>query len=127
MLAISLEPEEYITIGDDIVVKFSKAARGRCFLAVEADRSIPIVRGAVRERNGTPPPACITTHAPRKKPAPRPEPLLRWNGDRERAARAMEQLADLLEERGEKAEAQALRGQLARLVPAPGEGEEAPR
>lgn len=59
MLSISLEPEEYVTIGD-VVVKFTKVARGRCFLAIEADRSIPIVRGKVLERNGTPPPACIT-------------------------------------------------------------------
>jgi preprotein translocase subunit YajC len=59
MLAISLEPDEYITINGDIVVKVSKIAKGRCFLAIEADRSIPIVRSAVLERNGTPPPACI--------------------------------------------------------------------
>lgn len=59
MLAISLEPDEYITINGDIVVKVSKIAKGRCFLAIEADRSIPIVRSAVLERTGTPPPACI--------------------------------------------------------------------
>ena len=60
MLSMSLEPEEYITIGDGIVVKFTRFARGRCFLAVEADKSVPIVRGKVLERNGTPPPECIT-------------------------------------------------------------------
>ena len=60
MLAISLEPGEYITIGEGIVVKVSKIGRGRCFLAVEADRSLPIVRGEVRERRGLPPPDCIT-------------------------------------------------------------------
>ena len=59
MLSISLEPEEYITIGDGVVVKFTKADRGRCYLAIEADRSVPIVRGKVLERNGTPPPACV--------------------------------------------------------------------
>lgn len=59
MLTISLEPEEYFTINGDIVVKFSKVARGRCFLSIEADKSIPIVRGAVLERSGNPPPACI--------------------------------------------------------------------
>ncbi len=58
MLSISLGPEEYVTIGD-VVVKFTKVARGRCFLAIEADRSVPIVRGKVLERNGTPPPDCI--------------------------------------------------------------------
>lgn len=59
MLSVSLEQGEYITIGGDIVVKVSKMARGRCFLAIEADRSLPIVRSAVLERDGTPPPACI--------------------------------------------------------------------
>ena len=47
MLSVSLEQGEYITIGGDIVVKVSKMARGRCFLAIEADRSLPIVRSAV--------------------------------------------------------------------------------
>ena len=58
MLSISLEPEEYVTIGD-IVVKFTRADRGRCFLAIQADKSVPIVRGTVLERNGMPPPKCI--------------------------------------------------------------------
>ena len=59
MLSISLEPEEFITIGDGIVVKVSKIARGRCFLAIEADKSLPIVRSAVLERNDAEPPPCI--------------------------------------------------------------------
>ena len=67
MLAISLEPGEYVTIGDDIVVKVAKMVNGRCFLAIEADKRVPIVRSAVRERNGTPPPACITSLIPEKK------------------------------------------------------------
>ncbi len=58
MLSISLEPEEYVVIGD-VVVKFTRADRGRCFLAIQADKSVPIVRGTVLERDGTPPPPCI--------------------------------------------------------------------
>ena len=64
MLSISLEPNEYVTIGGGIVVKVVKMERGRCFLAIEADKSIPILRGAVLERNGAPPPACLA-----KRPA----------------------------------------------------------
>lgn len=67
MLSISLSPGEYLTINGDIVVKVSKIAKGRCFLAVEAERTIPIVRSAVLERNGIPPPACIKPDLPRKK------------------------------------------------------------
>ena len=77
MLSISLAPDEYFTINGDIVVKFSKVARGRCFLAIEADRSIPIVRGAVLERNGTPPPDCIKNAPPRRRPKYRGGTLFR--------------------------------------------------
>ncbi len=69
MLSISLAPDEYITINGDIVVKVSKIARGRCFLAIEADRDIPILRSSVLERNGTPPPSCIKPNLSHKKPS----------------------------------------------------------
>lgn len=117
MLSISLEPEEYVTIGD-VVVKVSRMAGGRCFLAIEADRSIPIVRGSVRERNGAPPPACITNRPPRKRPRYKPEAIFRWNADRERAVRTMEKVADRLEREGAEDEARILRAQLDQIVPA---------
>ena len=69
MLSISLAPDEYITINGDIVVKVSKIARGRCFLAIEADRDIPILRSSVLERNGTPRPSCIKPNLSHKKPS----------------------------------------------------------
>lgn len=59
MLSISLQPNEYITIGD-IVVKLSRLSGDRCYLAIEADKSIPIVRGTVLEREGGTRPACLT-------------------------------------------------------------------
>ena len=118
MLSISLEPEEYFTINGDIVVKFSKMSRGRCFLAIEADRSIPIVRGTVLERDGNPPPACIKKLPPKKKPKYKPEAIFRWNDDRERAVRTMEKVAERLEQNGSKDEAQVLRAQIDQIVPA---------
>ena len=118
MLSISLEPEEYFTINGDIVVKFTKVARGRCFLAIEADRSIPIVRGAVLERNGTPPPECIRNAPPRKRFRYRGETVFRWNDDRERAVRRLEKLADQLEAKGASGEARSIRIQLEQIVPA---------
>ena len=119
MLSLSLLPEEYVTIGGSIVVKVSKIAGGRCLLAIEADRSVPVVRGAVLERNGTPPPACVAEKPPRKRPRYKPDAAFRWNDDRERAVRALEALADRLG--GE--DAKTIRAQVERLVPAPWEQE----
>ncbi len=117
MLSISLGPEEYVTIGDDIVVKVSRMAKGRCFLAIEADRTVPIVRGTVREREGAPPPECIAARPPRKRPRCKPDAVYRWNDDRERAVRIIEKMADQLEEKGAAKAARLLRMQVDQLVP----------
>lgn len=117
MLSISLEPGEYITIGDSAVVMVSRLLRGRCFLAIEADRSIPIVRSAVLERNGTPPPSCVVKLPPRKRPKYKHDAVFQWNNDRERAARIIQKAADHLEESGDGDTAKLLRAQLEQLVP----------
>ena len=52
MLQLSLRPGEYLTIHGDIVVQLAQLSGSRAFLRVEADRSIPIVRGKVLERSG---------------------------------------------------------------------------
>ena len=59
MLSISLQTGEYVTIGDSIVVKVCKMSGDRCFLAIQAEKDVPILRSAVLERCGTPPPPCI--------------------------------------------------------------------
>lgn len=59
MLALSLTPNEYITINGNIVVTVSRLHRDRCYLAIHADKSIPIVRGTVLERQGGQRPACL--------------------------------------------------------------------
>ena len=51
MLQLSLRPGEYLTIHGDIVVQLAQLSGSRAFLRVEADRSIPIVRGKVLERD----------------------------------------------------------------------------
>ena len=45
MLKLSLLPEEYLTINGDIVIQLSRVAGGRAFLAIEADRTVPVIRG----------------------------------------------------------------------------------
>ena len=57
MLKLSLLPDEYLVINDSIVVQLSRVAGGRADLAIDAPKSVPIVRGAVREREGAQPSA----------------------------------------------------------------------
>ncbi len=56
MLKLSLTPGEYLTIGDQVVVQVYRAENGRAYLAIDAPKDIPIVRGAVLEREGAAPP-----------------------------------------------------------------------
>ena len=57
MLKLSLAPGEYLTIGENVVVQVYRAENGRTYLAIDAPREVPIMRGAVREREGAQPPA----------------------------------------------------------------------
>ncbi len=59
MLCLQLQPGEYLTIGDDVVLQYDCTSGKRCKLLVNAPREIPVVRGAVRERNGEPRPGCV--------------------------------------------------------------------
>ena len=52
MLKISLTQGEYLTIGDGVVVQLYRSEGGRAYLAIDAPREVPIVRGAVLEREG---------------------------------------------------------------------------
>ena len=52
MLKLSLTPGEYLTIGENVVVQLSRCEGGRAYLAIDAPREIPVVRGAVLEREG---------------------------------------------------------------------------
>ena len=52
MLRLSLTPGEYIAIGGNIVVQLCRCEGGRAYLAIDAPREIPVVRGAVLEREG---------------------------------------------------------------------------
>ncbi len=59
MLCLQLLPGEYLTIGDNVVLQYDCTSGERCKLIVNAPREIPVVRGAVRERNGKPRPDCV--------------------------------------------------------------------
>lgn len=126
MLSLSLLPDEYLSINNgQIIVHLVRVAGGRAHLRVEADRSIPVVRGALLGE-GAARPDCLTP-PPRRKPGHRRDRLYLWNDDRERAVRAINQSIDRLDRKGDKAEADLLRTQLKRLIPAVWEEEEIPR
>ncbi len=59
MLSLTLSPGEYVTIGDNVIVQFDYAEGGRCRLAFQAPREVPILRGEVRERAGAQRPDCV--------------------------------------------------------------------
>lgn len=65
MLHISVKVGEYFTIGDDAVIQFDKLSGERAGITIHAPREIPIVRGAVLEREGGRRPSCVTETAPR--------------------------------------------------------------
>ncbi len=91
MLQLSLRPGEYLTIHGDIVVQLAQLSGSRAFLRVEADRSIPIVRGKVLERSGAPRPECLAS-LPRSRARKGRDAVYHWSEERERAVRTMEQL-----------------------------------
>lgn len=117
MLSLSLLPDEYVSIGNgNIIVQVVRVAGGRADLRIAADRSIPVVRGAILEREGNPRPDCLAP-PPKKKPRQQRDLLYAWNDDRERAVRAMHRVIEHLEQKGDCVEADQLRTQLKRLIP----------
>ena len=117
MLKLALLPDEYLVISDNIVVQLTRVAGGRADIAVDAPRSVPIVRGAALERGGGKRPACLAP-PPEKKARGYRDQVFRWNDDRERAVHVMNQVFDRLERNGSAGEAKVLRTQLARIIPA---------
>ena len=117
MLCITMKRGEYFTIDGDTVILFDQLSGERAHLTIHAPKEVAIVRGAVMERNGNPPPACLKELPARKKAKYRPEAIFRWNDERERAVKRLEQVAARLEENGSTEEAKILRDQLAQIVP----------
>lgn len=117
MLKLTLHPDEYLVVGGNIVIQLTRVAGGMANLALDAPREVPIVRGAVLERQGGQRPACLGA-PPKKKGAYYRDQVFRWNDDRERAVRIMKQVMDRMDPDGGKEEVKLLRKQLDRIVPA---------
>ena len=116
MLKLTVLPEEYITINENIVIKVERVAGGKVNLAIHADKSIPVVRGSVLEREGAERPDCLTPPSGRKIKTRRDRVVL-WNDDKTRAARRILAAAERLEQQGAAEEADTIRRQLAYLIP----------
>ena len=117
MLKLSLLPEEYLTIGESIVIQVTRVAGGQAYLAIGAPREMPVLRGEVLERNGGKRPDCLNPPSGKKSRHYR-DRFFPWNDDRERAVRAMKQVIDQLEQKGAGQETAVLRTQLDRIIPA---------
>ena len=117
MLCITMRRGEYFTVDGDTVILVDQLSGERAHLTIHAPRDVAIVRGAVLERSGNPPPACLAELSARKRAKYRPEAVFRWNSEREKAVRRMEQVAERLEKSGSMEEAEILRAQLAQIVP----------
>ena len=118
MLCITMRRGEYFTVDGDTVILVDQLSGERAHLTIHAPRDVAMVRGAVLERSGNPPPACLAELSARKRAKYRPEAVFRWNSEREKAVRRMEQVAERLEKSGSMEEAEILRAQLAQIVPA---------
>ena len=118
MLCITMRRGEYFTVDGDTVILVDQLSGERAHLTIHAPRDVAIVRGAVLERSGNPPPACLAELSARKRAKYRPEAVFRWNSEREKAVRRMEQVAERPEKSGSMEEAEILRAQLAQIVPA---------
>lgn len=117
MLCFTMKRGEYFTVGSDTVILFDQLSSDRVHLSIHAPRDVPIVRSAVLERSGNPPPPCVTALPVRKKSRYKPDAIFRWNDERERAVRKLQNVADQLEEHGAREEAASLREQLEQIIP----------
>ncbi len=121
MLCLSLLPGEYLTIGEDVVLKYDETTGERCRLVINAPREVPILRGKVLERNGAERPECVQETARRcRREVP-------WDRSKAQALAAMRTLLSEMDGRDEAVK--ALRRQLNHMFPpAPkAEGSETPQ
>lgn len=63
MLCISLKSGEYFTLGDNVVIQYSRLEGGRVHLIINAPKDVPVIRGSVLERGGGQRPECVFDQA----------------------------------------------------------------
>lgn len=110
MLSLQLRSGEYLTIGDDVAVQVFKQNGSAFRVEVKAPREVPILRGAVRERQGAPRPGELLDYRPTRpsrrahnaknaeEQARRRETGAALREDRERALKEMGRVLDRMED-----------------------------
>lgn len=109
MLCLQLQPGEYLTIGENVVLQYDCTSGERCKLVINAPREISVVRGAVLERNGEARPDCVfekTRYVKRTVP---------WDRSKAQALSAMRKM--LSQMNGNDSKVKALRRQLDHMFP----------
>ncbi len=109
MLCLSLLPGDYVTIGGNVVLQLGQMSGDHFKLMIDAPREIPVVRGAVLEREGNERPDCILDTHPRRSPK------IPWDRSRAQALTAMRKL--LSEMDGKDENVRDLRRQLRHMFP----------
>lgn len=118
MLCLSMSPGDYFTVGEDVVVQLDRMNGDRCKVLVGAPREVPIVRGAVREREGGERPAAVFD----KPRWHRPE--VNWDRSKAQALTAMRKLLNEMD--GQDQNVRDLRRQLNHIFPPAGAGTKHP-
>ena len=70
MLTLRLDSGDYFKIGEDVTVQIFRDSGGKFIVSIDAPREIPIVRGAVLERDGMQKPEHLLAKKP-KSPSDR--------------------------------------------------------
>ncbi len=117
MLCLSLLPGEYLTIGEDVVLQYDYTSGDRCRLVIQAPREVPILRGAVLERDGKARPKCVfDKHHWYKREVP-------WDRSKAQSLNAMRKLLYSMD--GSSEDVKTLRRQLDHMFPQKEEATEA--
>ena len=65
MLTLRLDSGDYFKIGEDVTVQLFRDSGGKLIVSIDAPREVPIVRGAVLEREGGEKPDHLLTKKPK--------------------------------------------------------------
>jgi len=109
MLCLSLAPGDYLTVGENVVLQLDRLTGERCKLVIDAPKEVPIVRGAVRERDGGERPGCVFDKPHWRKPQ------VPWDRSKAQALAAMRKLLGEMD--GRDRNVRTLRRQLRHMFP----------
>ena len=69
MLSLQLRSGDYLTIGDNVIVQVFRGTGAQIRVSIQAPKEISILRGEVREQQGSQRPEGLLVHPPKPSPA----------------------------------------------------------